>query len=59
MGNKVVAQDGAVNMLWPCMSVVFFQTLVYTFCQFKKDNSYIDVAWSLSYLLPNAVIIGS
>ena len=46
-------------MLYPCLSVVGFQTLCYAFCQFKKDNSYIDVAWSLSFLIPNAMIIGS
>ena len=59
MGNQVVAADGTVKMLWPCMSVIFAQTLCYTFCQFKKDNSYIDVAWSLTFLIPNAVILGS
>lgn len=59
MGNQVVAANGAVNMLYPCLSVVGFQTLVFAFCQVKKDNSYIDVAWSLSFMLPNAVIIGS
>ena len=51
--------DGTVNLLYPCLSVLGFQTLCYTFCQFKKDNSYIDVAWSLSFLLPNAMILGS
>ncbi len=59
MGSKVVAVDGTVNMLYPCLSVVAAQTLCYTFCQLKKDNSYIDVAWGLTFLLPNAVIIGS
>ena len=59
MGNKIVAADGAVNMLYPCLSVLALQTLCFTFCQFKKDNSYIDVVWSLSFLLPNAMIIGS
>jgi len=59
MGNRVVAVDGTVNMLYPCLSVVACQTLCYAFCQFKKDNSYIDVVWSLSFLLPNAVILGS
>ena len=57
--NKIVAADGSVSMLYPCLSVVAAQTLCYTFCQFKKDNSYIDVAWSLSFLLPNATIIGA
>ena len=59
MGNQIVAADGAVNMLYPCLSVVAAQTLCFTFCQFKKDNSYIDVAWSLSFLIPNACILGA
>ena len=59
MGNKIINLDGSVNMLYPCLSVIGAQTLCYTFCQFKKDNSYIDIAWSLTFLMPNAVIIGS
>ncbi len=54
-----MAADGAVNMLYPCLSVAALQTLCFTFCQFKKDNSYIDVMWSLSFLLPNYMIIGA
>jgi len=46
-------------MLYPCLSVVAAQTACFTYCQFKKDNSYIDVLWSLSFLLPNACIIGA
>lgn len=59
MGNKIVAADGTVSLLYPCLSVIAAQTLCYTFCQIKKDNSYIDVAWSLTFLLPNAMILGS
>jgi len=32
MGNKVAMVDGTVSMLYPCLSVVFAQTLCYTFC---------------------------
>ena len=55
----IVAADGTVSLLYPCLSVLAAQTLCYTFCQIKKDNSYIDVAWSLTFLLPNAMILGS
>ena len=59
MGNKIVAVDGTVSMLYPCLSVIAAQTLCYGFCQLKKDNSYIDVAWSLTFMLPNVVMIGA
>lgn len=64
MGSSLVTTSDAglvtgVSMLWPVMSVIIAQTLCYLFCQLKKDNSYIDVAWSLTFLLPNYVITGT
>ena len=59
MENQVINADGTVNMLWPCLSVVIAQTVCYIFCQIKADNSYIDVAWGLTFIVPNAVIIGA
>ena len=52
MGNKIINLDGSVNMLYPCLSVIGAQTLCYTFCQFKKDNSYIDVFWGITFITP-------
>lgn len=38
------------------MPVFGLQTLCYVYCQFKRDNSYIDTAWPLSFLLPHAIM---
>ena len=59
MGNRVVAGDGTVNMMYPNLSVIVLQSLCYIFCQLKRDNTYIDMIWSLSFVLPNAIIIAS
>ena len=40
------------------MVVVFgCNTLLYVFCQIKKDNSYIDVMWGFTFLLPLLALI--
>ena len=59
MGNQIIAADGSVKMLWPCLSVIGAQTLCYTYCQIKKDNSYIDVMWGLTFIIPNMLILGA
>ena len=41
----------------PCLSVFACNSLMYLFCQAKKDNSYIDVWWGLSFVVPNAALI--
>ena len=62
MGNfasAVVDADGTVSTLIPCLAVVLVQMLCYVFCQIKEDNSYIDILWSFTCLLPNIVIISA
>ena len=46
--------------VWPIVTLFAGNTLLYLFCQSpcgKRDNSWIDVMWSLSFCTPNAVIL--
>ena len=45
------------SMLVPCLSVFACNSLMYLFCQIKKDNSFIDVWWGLSFIVPNVALI--
>ncbi len=47
-----------ITYLLPCLSVFACNSLMYLFCQLKKDNSFIDVWWGLSFIVPNAVLLG-
>ena len=39
------------------MLVVFgFNTLFFFFCQWKKDNSYIDAVWGITFMLPQLAL---
>ena len=58
MENLIVESDGTVEIIWPCLSVAIAQTVCFILGQNKKDNSYIDMAWNLTFVLPNAVVIG-
>ena len=33
------------------------QTITYLFCQIVKDNSHIDTVWSLTFIVPNLIMI--
>lgn len=59
MGNRIVNEDGSVNMGIPLGAVFGCQTLCYLFCQAVKDNGWIDVMWGLSFIVPNACILGA
>jgi steroid 5-alpha reductase family enzyme len=37
--------------------VIAGNCLAYLFCQVKKDNSYIDVIWGLTFVTPIAALI--
>jgi len=43
----------------PVASIFALQTLNYVFCQLVKDNSHIDTTWSLTFILPNLIILGN
>ena len=59
MGQSLIPSAGEkVSMILPCLSVFACNSLMYLFCQAKKDNSYIDVWWGLSFIVPNAVLVG-
>jgi steroid 5-alpha reductase family enzyme len=53
----VSAETGEVNWYYPVGLVVLMQTLLYLFCQVVKDNSHIDVMWSLTFIAPNLLIM--
>ena len=60
LAEQIVSKiTGKVNWWYPIGSVLLAQTGLFVFCQFKKDNSYIDIMWSLTFIIPNAVILGS
>jgi steroid 5-alpha reductase family enzyme len=60
LASKIVnPATGAVNWLYPVSSVFLAQTGLFLYCQKKRDNSYIDVMWSLTFILPNVMILGS
>lgn len=41
------------TLFWlPCVVVMGGNVLAYIFCQVVKDNSYIDVFWSLTFVTP-------
>jgi len=47
-------------MFWVPIAAVFgCNTLLYLYCQMfgNRDNSYIDTMWSLSFIIPNVLII--
>lgn len=47
-------------MFWVPVAAVFTcNSLLYLFCQLcgKRDNSYIDTMWSLSFIIPNVIVI--
>ena len=44
----------------PVIALFIGNTLLYLFCQSplgKRDNSWIDVMWSISFCIPNAVVL--
>jgi len=43
----------------PIASVFGLQTVNYVFCQLVKDNSHIDTTWSLTFILPNVIILAN
>ena len=50
---------GTANLAWPIASVFIAQTICFTGCQIVKDNSWIDSAWSLTFIIPNMMILGA
>jgi len=58
-GKDTTLNEPTEAMIWVPIAAVFTcNSLLYLFCQFfgKRDNSYIDTMWSLSFIIPNAII---
>merc|ERR1712087_530602 len=55
--DKFINEDGTVTYWWPVAAVFVMQTLNYIFCQIVKDNSHIDTIWSISFIVPNAIML--
>ena len=47
----------AIDFWLPVVVLFGFLTLFYVFCQLKIDNSYIDVVWGITFLLPVLALI--
>jgi len=46
----------AIDFWLPAVTVFAGNTLAFVFCSIKKDNSYIDVFWSLTFMSPIAAL---
>jgi hypothetical protein len=46
-----------IDFWLPVVVVIGGNTLAYFYCQLKKDNSYIDVFWGLTFITPIAALI--
>merc|ERR1712151_404449 len=55
--DDFIKPDGTVKYWVPVMSVFVMQTINFIFCQIVKDNSHIDTLWSISFILPNGIMI--
>ncbi len=51
------AEARSVSFALPCAAVFACNSLMYLFCQAKKDNSFIDVWWGLSFIVPNLMLV--
>ena len=58
--GKVISNPNGEYFYSPIIALMIGNTLLYLFCQSrwgKRDNSWIDVMWSISFCIPNAVIL--
>jgi len=46
-------------ILYSALSVFIFNSIGWIYCQTlgKRDNSYIDIMWGISFIIPNMIII--
>jgi steroid 5-alpha reductase family enzyme len=47
----------AIDFWLPALTVFVGNTLAFIYCSIKKDNSYIDVFWSLTFMTPIAALL--
>lgn len=55
--DQLLNEDGTVKYWLPIASVFAMQTINYVFCQIVKDNSHIDTLWSISFIVPNTIMM--
>jgi len=41
----------------PVVSLFSYMTILYFYCQYKKDNSIIDTNWGLTFIISNWSIL--
>ena len=41
----------------PVLIILVTNTLFFFYCQYKKDNGYVDVLWGITFVLPMAGLI--
>ena len=58
MIGEPLANHQAIDFWLPVVVVFAGNTLFYLFCQLKKDNSWIDVFWGITFILPLLTILG-
>ena len=57
MGNFLDTQSPSIDWKVPVASVFAANSLLWAWCQTKKDNSYVDIMWGLTFILPNALMM--
>ena len=55
--EQLIKEDGSVKYWLPIASVFAMQTINYIFCQIVGDNSHIDTLWSISFIVPNGIML--
>ena len=51
MGNFLDTQSPSIDWKVPVASVFAANSLLWAWCQTKKDNSYVDIMWGLTFIL--------
>jgi len=57
MIGQPIQQPTAIYFWLPALVVIAGNVLAFFYCQIKKDNSYIDVLWSLTFITPVVSLI--
>jgi len=57
MGNFLDTTSPDIDWKVPVASVFAANSLLWAWCQGKKDNSYVDIMWGLLFILPNGLMM--
>ena len=55
--ESVTPGEASSIMFYPFISVFAINTLVFFYAQYIKDNSIVDVAWAMLFVVPNLLVL--